>query len=206
MELTELLAKDPNTLPYFITEARTQRTVPVRFERLAAEDEAELNGAEWAEARFVDVWREFIGEGRTLKLVCVEEQDRRIQGLVRIGEVTRADGSLKRSLLETAPFNRQEAGEQRAYRGVGRVLVARLVVESYQQGGRGKVTVRAARGTAPFYRAIGFKDSPRWLDHLLLDEAEAAELLQAVLISQPRGSWVTRLWQRLRRWLGGETK
>lgn len=35
MELADLLNDDPNTLPYFITEAQTSRKVLVRFEPLA---------------------------------------------------------------------------------------------------------------------------------------------------------------------------
>ncbi len=154
MEPAELLARDPNTLPYSITEARTGRKVSVQFELLTSEDEAELRGAEWAQARFADVWRALVGEQRTFKLVCHRSRDRRIQGLVHIGHIPAAGMALMGSLLEAAPWNQYERGAARVYQGVGKQLVLRLVVESYRGGSGGMVRSPAKRMADPLVAMV----------------------------------------------------
>ena len=103
--LDQLLEQDPNALPYFITEILTGQAVPVRFKLLTEEDREELESDTWAEAVFRDVWLARIGDPQSLKLVSMSGSDARIQGLIRIGSVDRVGGSLKYSLLESAPFN-----------------------------------------------------------------------------------------------------
>lgn len=187
MEPDDLPGTNPNTLPYFITEAQTGRVVPVRFEQINAADQTELRNEDWQQAVFRDVWPELVRDDHTLKLVCDGGEDARIQGMVRFGNLTRRSKLLKTNLLEAAPFNRH--GRQlQAYRGVGRVLVARLVVESVLQGGHGRVAVLARTGTEPFYRALGFVNPPP----MSLDVQEKIkQLLQTALASTPQAEGET---------------
>lgn len=179
MEITQLPGSDLDTLPFYITASQSGRTVPVRFAPLAPEDADELTSELWRQAVFSDVWPQFIGDETTRKLVCTQNEDLRIQGLVRFGSVTRSGGLLKHNLLEAAPFNQHNTSVQQ-YRGVGRVLVARLVAESVAQGGEGRVAVSPRRGTEPFYLAIGFKMK----NIMRLDSAAAETLLEATLLHQ----------------------
>ncbi len=184
LDLVLLLTADPNTLPYFITETRTGGVVPVRFEPLTPDDDAELKGDRWSAAVFKDVWPSYAHIPNTFKLVCVQDAASDIHGLVHVGKIMTASRFLKKSLLETAPSNQHQTSQPR-YRGVGRVLIARLVVESYLQGGQGKVMVRPRPGTEPFYRALGFTPAPRLPRRYILDPAAAETLLQKTLLDEP---------------------
>ena len=179
MELADLLNADPNTLPYFITEVQTRRKVLVRFEPLAPDDDAELRGSVWSQSIFAAVWQHYMGDGRTYKLVCIEEADKRIQGIVCVGSIAQNATLLRENLLESAPFN-QKTYRSQEYRGVGRVLVARLVVESYLQGGKGRVAVKPRQGTERFYMTIGFRKQ----GNFILEIAEAQTLLGLTLIQK----------------------
>ncbi len=179
LELDVLLTADPNMLPYFVTEAATGDKISVQFAILGASDIAELHGENWNEAVFRDVWPVHAAEGQALKLVCANQVDTAIQGLVRLGNATFAGNFLRKSLLETAPHNRHDIGTPR-YRGVGRVLVARLVVESYRQGAQGRVLVETRREAEGFYRRLGFSGLPYGAKQLKLYQAEARQLLQSV--------------------------
>ena len=111
-----------------------------------------------------------------MKLVCREGQDTTIQGIVHIGKIVFFGGPLRKSLLEAAPCNRKETESQR-YRGVGRILVARLVVESFQQGGQGRVIVVPRKEIIPFYSKLRFTFSPFSKHEMILDVEPAQELL-----------------------------
>jgi hypothetical protein len=181
LEIEDLPGADPNTLPYFITEAQTSRVIPVRFEALTAEDVPELTNEDWVQAVFAAAWRQYVYGERVLKLVCVAAEDQRIQGLLHLGSLDTSRVFLIESLLETAPFNRSNTSQQN-YNGVGRVLVARLVVESVQIGGHGRVVVQPRSGTASFYETIGFKALPAKRRYIL-DTAQAKLLLESVCIA-----------------------
>lgn len=147
---------DANTRPYFITDAETGSIVPVHFAPLLAEDAAELKNEDWSQAIFALNWLQLVGSKRVLKLIADDTEDQRIQGILHLGEVEPNDIFLMNSLLEAAPFN-QHWYTRRAYHGVGRVLVARLVAKSILLGGQGRVLVQARPGTEDFYKALGFK-------------------------------------------------
>ena len=185
LELDALLAADPNTLPYFVMEAATGDRVPVQFASLIESDIADLHGASWNAAVFRDVWPVHADEGQSLKLARANQADTAIQGLVRLGNVAFAGNFLRKSLLETAPNNRHDTGTPR-YRGVGRVLVNRLVVEIYRQGAQGRVLVETRREAEGFYRRLGFSGLPYGAKILKLYQTEARQLLQSVPdVSQP---------------------
>jgi hypothetical protein len=95
--------------------------------------------------------------------------------------------SLTGSLLEAAPFNQYDRGKTRAYREAGKQLVVRLVVESYQRGGQGKVLVQARLGSERFYEALGFRRVSRGGHRFLLGEAAAAGLVRQALLVEPKG-------------------
>ena len=136
---------------YFVTDAAGQQ-VEVCFDMLTADDSNALNGDDWQGARFGDVWREWAAHEVALKLVLCDGSDESILGIVKIGIIRRISGgsrSLRDSLLETAPIHRHDA-EQRYYRGIGRVLVARLAAESKAQGVEGRVLVVPVQGSAAF--------------------------------------------------------
>lgn len=180
MDLIEQAHKDPNTLPCFITSGQTGRIVPVHFESLTAADESELGTKAWREALFAQSWIDLTKREMGFKLVCSKGRVKRILGVVSPGRVEWIGGSLRRSLLETMPHN-QYGRLQRRYRGIGCVLVARLVAESYRQLGLGKVIVAPSPGKESFYLTLGFKDLPG-TGKMLLDEREAANLLLTVCI------------------------
>ena len=180
MEIDELVGADPNTLPYFVVEARTGKRVAVQFASVTVADEAELRGEDWSQAVFRDVWPALVRDLNTFKLMRVGE-DSRIQGMVRVGDFVHRFRLLKKSLLEAAPFNRHGQGP-RQYQGVGRVLVARLVAESLAQGGRGRVLVSARPGTQAFYASLGFENPPNPPKMAIDDEDRIRELMQSVLL------------------------
>ena len=147
---------DINRLHYFVTNALTGERHEVYFAPLLPEDEAELRGADWSRAVYRDVWPVYVGDPKTIKLVCAGESTREILGIARIGEVEKRKRFVWKSLLETAPSNR--AGTQkREFEGVGRALVARLVAESYRAGGNGRVIVIPRPGSEKFYSKLGFR-------------------------------------------------
>ena len=57
--------------------------------------------------------------------------------------------ALRDSLLEAASAYRYKR-EKRKYRGIGRVLVAKLVVESKNLGAEGRLLVRSVQGSTGF--------------------------------------------------------
>jgi len=179
MTLEELLAADPNTLPYRLRRLATGEVVVASFEPSTAEDAEESGGEDWRGAKFAEVWPEFVELPGTLKLVLAHGEDRRIQGIMRLGQVEAPSCPLTGSLLESAPWN-QEGAEPRGYAGVGRALVRRLVVESLRQGGEGSILDRAAPGSVGFYRALGFVVVPPGEppDHVFLTRKRAFELLE----------------------------
>ena len=155
----------------------------VCFEPLTAEDSYALNGDDWKGARFSDVWKEWATHNLLLKLVLCDGNDDTILGIVRLGSARRISGGatiLRDSLLETAPALQFRAGG-RQYRGIGRVLVARLVVESKAQGAEGRVLVVPVHGSSAFYHTLGFRES-RVKGEFRLQVQEAEALLKMCTI------------------------
>ena len=171
---------------YYITDTRRNVKVSVCFAPLTADDRTLLVGEDWQGARFQDVWIESAEHGVGLKLTLCAEKDGPILGLVRLGTAPQLNGDkgpLRSSLLEAAPVH-QYGTTQRAYKGIGRVLVERLVEESKAQGADGSVLVRPSQDSIPFYRGLGFQDS-RIKYHMLLKTMEAEALLKACLSPSP---------------------
>jgi hypothetical protein len=110
--------------------------------------------------------------------------------------------SLTGSLLEAAPFNQYDRHETRVYREVGKQLVVRLVVESYQRGGQGKVLVQARPGSERFYEALGFRGLSRGGHRFLLGEAAAEEIARQVFLVEPAG-FVAHVRRWFRQHFGG---
>lgn len=178
MQPEDLPGTDANTLPYFITEAQTGHRVPAHFEPLTPNDAAELNNEDWATAQFSSTWKQYVQAERVYKLVRVDFEDQRIQGLAHVGKIEQGSIYLKKSLLEAAPFN-QHGNKFQVYRGVGRVLIARLVAESVLLGGQGRVSVRPRTGVENFYQAMGFEPVLPLKRNYALNAEEAAALLNA---------------------------
>lgn len=163
---------------YFVTDTAGQK-IEVCFETLAEDDVPTLNESDWRGARFWEVWKTLAEHKTALKLTLCDEKTQ-ILGLVQIGQVLPAAGEAKalhHSLLEAAPVFRFGATE-RKYRGIGRVLVARLVAESKAQGAEGRLLIQPVPTSLPFYRTLGFvaARNPRWLR---LSKWEAEQLLAA---------------------------
>lgn len=150
-----LFHEDPNDLPYYLTN-RQGELVRVCFRRPAEMDRQKLRGPAWRSAVFHEVWPKLIGDGRTLKLTPFDGPQDRILGMIRLRSVYRREQFLQHSLLETAPTDRF-AASNRMILGVGRVPVARLIVQSFIDGGDGKVVVRQRTGTERFYKVLGFQ-------------------------------------------------
>ncbi len=157
MRLEEITDQDSNRLPYFALGASGE-PICVHFEPLVESDREALLSEPWASAVFAEVWPEFIGYSWALKLVYNQE----ILGLLRLGAKPAGVNFLRENLLETRP----ESG----LRGVGRVLVARLVAESYNRGATGQVRVQSHRNAVGFYRHLGFKPNRTPFGYDLLRE------------------------------------
>ena len=165
---------------YTITDTRQNVKVNACFEPLTASDNEALKGEDWQAARFGDVWKELAQREVAQKLTLCDGDERPVLGLVQIGTVQRTNGGekmLRDSLLEAALVHRHGTA-QRRYSGIGRVLIARLIVESKAQGAEGRLLVRPVPSSVPFYRKLGFQEAriPLYF-RLAVREAEA--LLQA---------------------------
>lgn len=172
--LVQLLGANANALPYQITEAAQETKILASFEHLTEQDALEIQSVLWVGARFRDVWLAWLDEEHTFKLVIDSDVKKRIQGIVRLGEVNRAEFvglSLRGSLLETAPINRQQSLE-RMYSGIGNALIARMIVESLRQGAKGQLLVRPVDDSLPFYRHLGFHQV-RYTPYYVLSAANA---------------------------------
>ena len=93
--------------------------------------------------------------------------------------------SRKMARDQAAPANRARTVPRR-YRGVGRVLIARLVAQSWVEGGRGKILVSPRPGTEPFYVGLGFRFVRPMRSALVLNEMGAATLMKAALMEGTR--------------------
>ncbi len=168
---------------YFLRDLLAGKDVAVCFEPLTADDTNALNGPDWQRARFGAVWKVWAEHELALKLTLCEGEGELVLGLVKLGTVQRINGagSLCDSLLEAAPIHRSGAIGRR-YRGIGSVLVARLVVESKAQGAEGRLRVRPAQGSIPFYERLGFL-SVSGTPYYVLEAKQAEELLTACMPS-----------------------
>lgn len=175
------IAEQPENNIYFVTDAAEQQ-VKVCFETLTANDSATLEGDDWQGARFGDVWKEWAEHEVALKLTLCSGEVKPILGVLKPGTAAEIYGGaiiLRDSWLETAPVYRHDT-EGRRYRGIGRILVARLIVESKKQGAGGHVLVSPTKDSIPFYRRLGFEES-RIKYHLRLNVQEAELLLKTCM-------------------------
>ena len=147
---------------YTITDTRRNVKVDVCFEPLVVSDTEILRGEDWQGARFRDVWLALAEREAAQKLTLCDGAEKPILGLVQMGTLRRMnDGAtvLRDNLLEAAPVHRHGTA-QRGYKGIGRVLVTRLVEESKAQGAEGQLLVRPVTSSIPFYQALGFRQAP----------------------------------------------
>ena len=164
---------------YTITDTRSNAKVNVCFEPLTENDAAVLKGEDWQTARFREVWKAFAEHAVAQKLTWCDGEEKPLLGLVHIGTVRKRDTEVRAlcdSLLEAAPVYCFGA-EGRRYRGIGRVLVARLVIASKELGAEGRLLVRPAPLSLPFYQTLGFREA-RIPDYFRLGRREAGVLLQ----------------------------
>ena len=183
-----MIAESQENRGYFVTDAAGQK-VEVYFETLTVDDSDALNGDDWQGARFDAVWKEWAEHHLALKLLRCDGSHNAILGLVKIGVIERKGGKsdvLRDSLLESAPVH-QFRSEDRRYRGIGRVLVARLITASKMQEAKGRVLVRPAEGTLPFYKRLGFVTSVD-KKYYRLNIAQAEALLVSCLIPARKAS------------------
>jgi len=151
---------------FFIWDASTDQPIAVRFESLSESDREELESPNWAGAKFREVWLQSLDCGTSgtsasaLKLVTDAGEPSGILGLLFIG-VPRRAAYLKGSLLESSPKFRYRGGRPRIVRSIGRVLVARLILESERRGKHGKVQVTPIAGSEDFYTRLGFSSRRR---------------------------------------------
>lgn len=146
---------------YTITDMRQNERVEVCFEPLTANDLVEFERDDWQGARFSDVWRELAQYEIAEKLTLCAGTDKPLLGIVQVGTVRMGEGRvtpLRDSLLEVAPVHQFITG-RRSYKGIGRVLVARLIEASREKGAEGRLLVRPVPSSVPFYRKLGFQDA-----------------------------------------------
>ena len=176
------IAEQQENKDYFITHAVGQR-VKVCFAPLTADDSDALNEDEWQGARFGEVWKAWAEHEIALKLTLRDSSDTSILGIVKVGGAQRENGKpdvLRNSLLEAAPAHRFQA-EGRRYRGIGRVLVAQLVIESKTQGAGGRLLIRPVSDSTGFYEQIGFR--PLSDNNYILEAQKPDELLKTCMLS-----------------------
>ena len=181
MDLSQTVGLDRNTLPYFVFDKIQGSDAAVRFAPFTVSDQTELSGPSWASSLFSQTWAGFAGDSQTLKLVKindkVNDKGQDIDGIVRLGAVPLGSRGLRNSLLEAAPVHRFAPHSGRQLSGVGRVLLARLVVECYHSGGSGALFVRAHAGAVDFYKAMGCRQLKNSTEFLL--PSSSAEALFA---------------------------
>jgi hypothetical protein len=177
---------NPDVLPYYIME----KVLPVlvHFAPLEAGDDSHI-ATFWPDAIYFDLWHHVaqydVTRQTTLKLIVVEGSDDRILGLVRMGSGVSARaasvGLNTQSVLETAP-RLQFRIRQREYKGVGKVLVARLIAESVLRDRGGALIVTPRPQAIPFYLHLGFQPMNRDPKLFFLREETGVQLLQSVLL------------------------
>lgn len=59
--------------------------------------------------------------------------------------------------LATAPWNRDSANPETGFLGIGRLLVARAVLDSIAHGNDGRIGLHSLCSATPFYKSLGFK-------------------------------------------------
>ena len=172
-------------LPYYVMEGA--RPVQVRFVPLEAGDETAINDM-WPGAIYFELWRHVAlynsARETTLKLVTTDGSDSQLLGLLKLGDGTPARsmaGKLNtQSVLETAPSLRYPAA--RRYKGVGKILVARLIAESILQHFGGAHIVTPRPQTYPFYLHLGFQPVHRVPKLFFLRKEVGTQLLKSVLL------------------------
>jgi GNAT superfamily N-acetyltransferase len=145
----------------FVRDAQRE-PIRVHFELLVDSDREALLSEPWRSAVFAEVWQEFLDYPQALKLICGQE----IVGLLRLGEKPTGINFLRENLLESRPESKLQ--------GIGRVLVARLVAESYNKGAMGQVRVQSHKNAVGFYQHLGFKPNRTPFGYDLLRERAQA--------------------------------
>jgi Acetyltransferase (GNAT) domain len=154
----------------------------VCFTLFSATDEAEIMGERWKNAIYRKAWIAFLGltpHNNLLKLHLDVTDTSNIEGLVKIGEIPEGGGALRTSLLESVPLNRWSTQNPQGFSGVGRVLVARLIAESYKTGGNGVVTVEPNTKAIGFYERLGFRAHIKNKRYYTIDATQAEEVFQS---------------------------
>lgn len=165
---------------YTIKSTRNNSAINVYFESLTTEDTPILKGEDWQGARFGETWKALAEHDVAQKLTLQEGEEKPLLGMVYIGTVRKYNGHnsvLRDNLLEVAPVYRY-GEEGRSYRGIGRVLVARLIAASMELGAEGRLLVRPVPSSIPFYRKLGFQEA-RIPHYFQLGIQEARDLLKS---------------------------
>ncbi|GEM_PF-2113517 len=179
---------NPDTLPYFVMEAGQR--VQVRFTTLEPDDEQHI-AASWTGAVYFDLWlydaHQAIMHQITRKLIAADGNTENILGLLRMGNAVSVRLTYRKlntqSVLETAPHLHYRRAE-RAYHGIGKVLVARLIAESIVQGHGGALVVSPHTRAIPFYRHLGFHPYRRDQRRFSIEAVAGTRLLQSVLLGR----------------------
>jgi hypothetical protein len=176
----------PDAYTYFIQEVHTQHRVPACFVQLTQDDLGEIVSEAWR-GIFTKVWERIVQEEElrknARKLVCMEGENS-IQGLLFLG--TGADDRWTLDcLLEAAPQN-QYHSPRRAFRGVGKALVARLFAEHTYRGFQTPLLLETSPRALQFYKHIGALTPPHSLkpNRLILPQDVANNLFVQVIDSK----------------------
>ena len=161
-----------NELSYLLWDAHKGERRIAFFAQLGRADRASLDKPAWSQAVFIDAWREHAEYGQ-LAFKLQADDGMGMLGLVAPGKIR--TGFLAGSLLETVPGCQYPAIAP--YRGVGKVLVARLVVESILRAGKGRIMVLPRLECRGFYLNLGFVQAAH-SRHLVLLEQPARALLE----------------------------
>ena len=163
---------------YYVNDTVADTRIEVRFETLLPHDIEILDGDDWIGSRFGEVWKMRTGRPGTLKLVSCSEVKTQILGILSHGIVQIRRDGLRNSLIEVCPAHKF-GSEARRYSGLGSVLVARLVIESMEQGGEGRLLIRPVVSSKGFYKRLGFTKS-LVVPYLRLQTAQASVIIENV--------------------------
>jgi hypothetical protein len=136
-------------------------------------------------------WVSFVRRLRKIPLVrCAAAQtpDGHIQGaIIYRGDggswLAPGDGSVYVEYLATALRNRPDYAREPLYRGIGEGLITLAMLQSYQWGKGGRVTLRSLPRAASFYKKMHFVETASPVDRMIAYEVRP-EVAGAYLVSK----------------------
>jgi hypothetical protein len=195
------LTEHPNVAPYYVFDAKSGERRRVYFDYYRDSDPKVFDNkisAPWY-WRFGDAWLHYTESEQTrnhlLKAVLHDAppEAETIHGIYYMGG-TSPQNWYRDVLFESAPWSRQEAGELRQLRGIGKAMVARFIRQCLRHYGHyepllisgetqlqpEETGIGISDKAKDFFVALGFSTDPRSEDVLRLEHDAALAILNDV--------------------------